>query len=204
MRPRIAPLIFLFLFASSTLTLCFIATPANRAFTLAASKFDPPISLPSDEPLSVKFKRAVIFQRSGDNASALREYEIFLQAAESCDAPPEACAEAQANAGAACLKMGDFKNARKYLELALEVRDDLGTANVNLALVAMAEAGRENDAIAGESKLRNAEFHCRVVLDAADKEGRGTPVERETMKAAQCLLDDVESILQKMGKVEFL
>jgi tetratricopeptide (TPR) repeat protein len=94
--------------------------------------------LAEDEPLSSRFQRAVVLQRAGDHRSALTEYQTFIKAAESCDVSPELYAEVHVNMGAIYTKLKDRNKAKQNFQKALFHRQ-LGSAHVNLALLALAD-----------------------------------------------------------------
>ena len=148
--------------------------------------------LAEDEPLSSRFQRAVVLQRAGDHISALKEYETFIKAAESCDVSPELYAEVHVNMGAIYTKLKDRNEARDNFQKALRYRE-LGSAHVNLALLALADGQMSRDPSDGIKALKEARMHCLQALEIDD--------DVHSMNGARRLLKDVENMLQQSGEL---
>ena len=156
--------------------------------------------LAEDEPLSSRFQRAVVLQRSGDHTSALTEYETFIKAAESCDVSPELYAEVHVNMGAIHAKLKDRPKAKKSFQIALRYRE-LGSARVNLALLALADGQLSLDPRDGVIALKEARMHCLKALEinVNDDSGDGNGDAHSSVNGARRLLKDVENMLQQAG-----
>lgn len=141
--------------------------PLTTSTTTTTIKAHGDAILADDEPLSARFQRAVVLQRAGDHQSALREYQTFIKAAEQCDVSPEMYAEVHVNIGAVYSKLGDRGEARRNFEIALRYRQ-LGSAHVNLALLALAEGRMVRDPREGVKALKEAEGHCRKAVELDD------------------------------------
>lgn len=146
--------------------------------------------LADDEPLSSKFQRAVVLQRAGDHMSALKEYQTFVKAAEQCDVAPETYAEVHVNMGAIYMKLRDRKEARNSFETALKYRE-LGSARVNLALLALAEGQQSSNPSDGINALKEAEGHCLKALEIND--------DANSVRSANKLLGDIQKMLGQAG-----
>jgi len=151
---------------------------------------DDGMTLADDEPLSSRFQRAVVLQRAGDHESALREYQLFVKAAEQCDVSPDLYAEVRVNMGAVFMKIKDRYEAKRNFELALQLRD-MGSAHVNLALLALAEGQMSNDPRDGVRALKEAEGHCRKAVDLND--------DVNAVNGATRLLGDIGKMLDQMN-----
>jgi len=145
------------------------------------------VIMADDEPLSSKFQRAVVLQRAGDHLSALKEYQIFVKAAEQCDVSPEMYAEVHVNMGAIYTKLKDRIEARNNFETALKYRE-MGSAHVNLALLALAEGQVSTDPRDGMDALKEAEGHCRKAVELDD--------DVHSVNGATRLLGDIEKMLR--------
>jgi len=148
--------------------------------------------LAEDEPLSSRFQRAVVLQRAGDHRSALTEYQTFIKAAESCDVSPELYAEVHVNMGAIYTKLKERNKAKQNFQKALFHRQ-LGSAHVNLALLALADGQMSRDPRDGISALREARMHCLKALEIDD--------DAHSTNGATRLLKDVENMLQQAGEL---
>lgn len=145
--------------------------------------------LENEEPLSVIFQRAVVLQRSGDHKEALKEYELFIKAAEQCDVSPVMYAEVHVNIGAVYVKEKNTGKARYHFEKALQHRQ-VGTAHVNLALLALQQGSKTINPTSGYSALKDAKIHCEKAIELNDNE--------QSKSAALRLLEDINKILGKM------
>ena len=152
--------------------------------------------LTGDEPLSAKFQRAVVLQRSGDYSSALAEYDTFLKAASQCQIPPEMCAEVHVNRGAIYFRtIKDFSMARTCFKQALEFRE-VGRAYVNLALLTLAEGQEMNDANEkAVERLQEARGYCLRASSLGND--RGT-IDVVTVESAKKILNDIDTMLQRI------
>jgi len=154
--------------------------------------------LADEEPLSAKFQRAVVLQRSGDHSSALAEYDTFLKAASQCQIPPEMYAEVHVNRGAIYFRtLKDFAMARECFEEALEYRE-VGRACINLALLALTEGQKMNAANEeAVEKLEEARGYC---LRALSLEKGGSNDDATAIQSANKLLKDIEFMSQRMRR----
>lgn len=145
------------------------------------------VVLADDEPLSARFQRAVVLQRAGDHMGALKEYETFIKAAESCDVDQEAFAEVHVNVGAINFKLKNMAEAKRNFQKALSFRE-MGSAHINLALLALAEGKASIDPSDGIDALKTAQIHCQRVLQLND--------DKAAVPMAEKLLRDIEIMLQ--------
>ena len=146
--------------------------------------------LMDDEPLSSRFQRAVVLQRSGDHLSALKEYQTFVKAAEQCELSPSTYAEVHGNIGAIYTKLRQIDEAKKHFKIALSYRE-IGSAHVNLALLALSEGQTSSDPNDGIQALKTAREHCRKAADLND--------DVNSVNTANKLLGDIEIMLQRAG-----
>ena len=149
--------------------------------------------LENEEPLSVIFQRGVVLQRSGDHLGALKEYKLFIKAAEGCGVSPDMFAEVHVNIGAVYFKDAENEDlAKHHFELAIGYRP-VGTAYVNLALIALrkgASAGT-TDPAAGRACLEEARTNLEKAIELGDTE--------QSKMAAIKLLEDVKAITKQMN-----
>jgi tetratricopeptide (TPR) repeat protein len=143
--------------------------------------------LMDDEPLSARFQRAVVLQRSGDHLSALKEYQTFVKAAEQCELSPSTYAEVHGNIGAIYTKLRQIDEAKKHFKIALSYRE-IGSAHVNLALLTLSEGQTSSDPSDGIKALKTAREHCRKAADLND--------DVNSVNTAKKLLRDIETMLQ--------
>lgn len=143
--------------------------------------------LADDEPLSARFKRAVVLQRAGEHMSALKEYEIFVQAAEQCEVSPKTYAEVLVNIGAIYTKLKQKDEARKHFETALNHRE-IGSAHVNLALLTLSEGQLSSDPTVILKALNDAKEHCKKAIDLDD--------DIHSVNGATRLLGDIKKMLK--------
>ena len=143
----------------------------------------------NEEPLTMIFNRALVFQRAGDHKRALKEYEFFQKAAEECGVSPAMYAEVLVNMGAAHLKDKNVELARLHFEKALKHRQ-VGAAHVNLALLDLQKASTIRDPKAGMEVVMSAKSHCEEAMKVNDTE--------ESMKTATRLLNDINGMLDQM------
>lgn len=166
---------------------------ALRSFDDDNNDFGEDMVLENEEPLSVIFQRGVVLQRSGDHEGALKEYKLFIKAAEGCGVSPNMFAEVHVNIGAVYFK--DIRNedkAKHHFELAIGYRP-VGTAYVNLALIALrkgANAGT-SDPATGRACLEEARTYLEKAIELNDTE--------QSKQAAIRLLEDVEAITKQMN-----
>ena len=149
--------------------------------------------LEKEEPLSVIFQRGVVLQRSGDHEGALKEYKLFIKAAEGCGVSPAMFSEVHVNIGAVYFK--DIQNeelAKHHFELAIGYRP-VGTAYVNLALIALRKGASTgtNDPTAGRAYLEEGRSNLKKAIELDDTE--------QSKTAAIRLLEDVEAITKQMN-----
>lgn len=184
-----------FIFFILTVADCFSPVPysTSRRFCRVAQPLKTGGAvLDNEEPLSVMFQRAVILQRSGDHTAALKEYELFIKAAKQCDVSPEMYAEVHVNIGAVYVKDRNIEMAKHHFEQALRYRQ-LGTAHVNLALLALQKGSLTMDPTAGIAALEEAKEHCEKAIELNDS--------AESKKMAIHLLKDIDRMLrQATGK----
>lgn len=143
--------------------------------------------LENEEPLSVIFQRAVVLQRAGSHEEALREYEFFLKAAQQCNVDPFRYAEVYGNMGALYLRQQNYEAARHHLLKALSYRPKLGTAHVNLAVVALQQASMANPPNSGRQLVEQAQEHCQDALEAN--------ADPRSVAMAKRLLEDIHRML---------
>ena len=143
-----------------------------------------------EEPLSLIFKRAVMLQRSGDHESALKEYGMFIKAAEQLDVSPEMYSEVHINIGAAQIKNRNMEEARYHFEQALGYRQ-IGKAYVNLAVLALQKASMTMDPSEGIAALQGAKILCEKALALND--------DPQSTVTANRLIDDIDRMLQQSG-----
>jgi len=194
----------------------------NEANATEGEPFLGPIM--NDESLLLRFQRAVVLQRAGQYNDALREYQTFVKAAESCNVSPEMYAEVHVNMGAIYMKLKDWTKARNNFKRAIDHRrrgkddddDDennvrsAASAHVNLALCLLAErqelslkgaAGATTggtsalDRSRDVSALQEARYHCQRAMEE-DK------VDTNAKNAATRLMRDIQNILKQMGVEE--
>lgn len=149
--------------------------------------------LENEEPLSVIFQRGVVLQRSGDHEGALKEYKLFIKAAEGCGVSPDMFAEVHVNIGAVYFK--DIENedlAKHHFELAIGYRP-VGTAYVNLALIALRKGASSgnSDPATGRACLEEARTNLETAIELGDTE--------QSKMAAIKLLEDVKAITKQMN-----
>lgn len=143
----------------------------------------------NEEPLSVMFQRAVVWQRAGQYEEALNEYKLILQAAQQCQVAPAQYAEVHVNLGALYLRLKDATQAKVHFETALEHRPDLGTAHVNVAVLNLQELSTVQNKMTGIELLDKAQWHCQQVL-ALSEEEKG----QQEHTVATRLLRDIEKM----------
>ena len=143
--------------------------------------------LDNEEPLSAMFQRAVVLQQSGNHKAALKEYELFIKAAKQCDVSPDKYAEVHVNIGAVYIKDRNIEMAKHHFEQALQV----GTAHVNLALLALQKGSQTMDPMAGIAALEEAKEHCEKAI-ALDNSVEST-------KRALHLLGDINLRMEKVN-----
>lgn len=143
----------------------------------------------NEEPLSVIFQRAVVLQRSGESDEALKDYDLFIKAAKQCDVSPEMYAEVHVNIGAVYFKENNTVLARHHFEQALKHRQ-VGTAYVNLALIALKEGSKTMNPRAGMSALREAKNQCVKAIELGDSP--------QSNAMATDLLEKIEGMMEKM------
>jgi len=148
------------------------------------------VVLADDEPLSARFRRAVVLQRAGEYNSALKEYEIFVKAAEQCEISPSTYSEVRVNMGAIYTKLKRREEARKNFKIALQYRE-IGSAHVNLALLVLAEGQQSSDPRVGIRALKEAEEHCRKAVELND--------DVHSVNGATRLLGDIKKMLSQAG-----
>ena len=144
--------------------------------------------LDNEEPLSVMFQRAVVLQRAGDHKAALKEYELFIKAAKQCDVSPEKFAEVHVNIGSVYVKDQNKEMAKHYFEQALTFRP-MGTAHVNLALLALQKGSNTMDPRAGTACLEEAKNHCEKAVGLND--------DTQAKQMATRLLEDIDQMLRQ-------
>ena len=155
--------------------------------TKITSRFSHRDNLADDEPLSSRFKRAVVLQRAGEHMEALKEYEIFINAAKQCDVSPSKYAEVLVNVGAIYTKLQQKDNAIHYFESALEYRD-IGSAHVNLALLTLSKGQMSVDNVVRRNALLKAKEHCQKAIALND--------DVYSVNSATKLMKDIEKLLQ--------
>lgn len=160
---------------------------SNRYSLVRFSSKNKDVILADDEPLSARFQRAVVLQRAGDHMGALKEYETFIKAAESCDVDQEAFAEVHVNVGAVNFKLKNMAEAKRNFQKALKFRE-MGSAHINLALLALAEGKASIDPLDGIDALKTAQIHCQRVLQLND--------DKAAVRMAEKLLRDIKIMLQ--------
>jgi tetratricopeptide (TPR) repeat protein len=143
--------------------------------------------LADDEPLSARFQRAVVLQRAGDHMGALKEYKTFIKAAESCDVDQETFAEVHVNVGAINVKLKNMNEAKRNFQEALSFRE-MGSAHINLALLALAEGKSSMNPVDGIDALKTAQIHCQRVLELND--------DNAAIQIAEKLLRDIKMMLK--------
>ena len=149
--------------------------------------------LENEEPLSVIFQRGLVLQRSGDHEGALKEYKFFIKAAERCGVSPEMFAEVHVNIGAVYFKnLRDENLAKEHFELAIGYRP-VGTAYVNLALIALRKGSNAgtSDPATGRKCLEEARSNLKKAIELDDSE--------QSTTMALKLLQDVEAIMGQMN-----
>lgn len=188
----------------SCLALCFLALPylvssftfyhdlhGNRSITNTSLNEGKTIELDNDENLKALFQRAVVLQRSGSHLEALEEYERFIKAAKSTHQEPEKYAEVFVNMGAIQLKMKNREMAKHYFKEAINNRK-IGTAYVNLALLALQEGSQSTDPQAGLTALTEAKDLCELATELKD--------DKQSLSAAAKLLQDIDIMLKQMDR----
>jgi len=155
-------------------------------------------------PLNQIFQKAVVLQRMGDRTGALREYNHFLQVAETHDVDPVLYAEVYANMAAIYAMQGkgasdvvDSKEmrvkAKDSFQQALKYRPSLGSAWVNLALLQLAE-GKELGAHEQEKVkrvLKEARSCCERALGLDNDDERSRSL-------ANKLIGDIDTMLKQI------
>ena len=151
--------------------------------------------LENEEPLSVIFQRGVVLQRSGDHEGALKEYKLFIKAAEGCGVDPKMFSEVHVNIGAVYFKnIENEELAKHHFELAINYRP-VGTAYVNLALIALRKGSSvgASDSTIGMACLEEARSYLNKAIEIGDSE-------QSTTTAAK-LLQDVDAIMSQMNNM---
>jgi tetratricopeptide (TPR) repeat protein len=162
---------------------------SQRCSSLVASSSNDGIPIKEhEEPLSLIFKRAVMLQRSGDQESALKEYDMFIKAAKQLDVSPEMYSEVHINIGAAQIKNRNMEEAKYHFEQALGYRQ-IGKAYVNLAVLALQKASMTRDPSEGIAALQEATIHCEKALALND--------DHQSTVTANRLIDDIDKMLQQ-------
>jgi tetratricopeptide (TPR) repeat protein len=152
-------------------------------------------------PLNQIFQKAVVLQRMGDRTGALREYNHFLQVAETHDVDPALFAEVYANTAAIYAMQGkgaaDSKEmrvkAKEAFQQALKYRPGLGSAWVNLALLQLAD-GKElgaNEQEKVKSVLKEARSCCERALGLDNDDERSRSL-------ANKLIGGIDTMLKQM------
>mgnify|MGYP005850901905 CR=1 FL=1 len=143
----------------------------------------------NEEPLSVMFQRAVVYQRAGNYEEALKEYKLILQAAQQCDVAPDKYAEVHGNLGALYLRNKDAAKAKFHFETALEHRR-MGTVHVNLAVLLLQELSTVRDKKVGLEILTKAQRHCQEAL--------ALPEDGQEHTVAKRLLQDMDKMMSQL------
>jgi tetratricopeptide (TPR) repeat protein len=146
------------------------------------------IELDNDENLKALFERAVVLQRSGSHMEALEEYERFIKAAKSTKQEPKKYAEVFVNMGAIQLKSKNREMAKHYFKEAIKYRK-IGTAYVNLALLALQEGSQSGDPQVGLNALREAKDLCEKATELEE--------DKQSVATAAKLLDDIDIMLKQ-------
>ena len=163
-----------------------LSSSTSSITTLFISNND--VNLADDEPLSSRFKRAVVLQRAGEHLSALKEYEMFINAAKQCDVSPTKYAEVLVNVGAIYTKIKQNDKALQYFKDAVRYRDDIGSAHVNIALLTLSEGQASMDNNVRRDALVKAKEHCLKAVSIND--------DVYSVNSAIKLLKDIEKLLQ--------
>lgn len=150
------------------------------------------MELDNDEPLSLMFRRGVVLQRSGELDQALKEYDLFLKAAQQCDVDAYKYAEVHVNMGAIHLRQKAPEQAKYHFGEALKHRQ-LGTAHVNLAVLTLQEASSSTSPQRGLDCVNNARNHCVEAIRLFEDEGG----QEASAGAAARLLGDIDKMLQQ-------
>lgn len=158
------------------------------------------VELENEEPLSVMFQRAVVLQRAGSYPAALEEYDLFLKAARQCSVDPIRYAEVHVNRGAIFLRQGETASAQEEFEAALEHRPTMGTALVNLAVLALQQASQSQSPQVGLECLETAQFYCQKVLDAAAASLPSPDQDPQSVATATRLLKDIQQMIDQSNR----
>lgn len=160
------------------------------------------VELENEEPLSVIFQRAVVLQRAGSYPAALEEYDLFLKAARQCSVDPIRYAEVHVNRGAIFLRQGKTASAQEEFEAALEHRPTMGTALVNLAVLALQQASQSQSPQVGLECLETAQFYCQKVLDAASSSSSLPSQDQDPQSVATAtrLLKDIQQMMDQSNR----
>lgn len=168
-------------------------------------------------PLNQIFQKGVVLQRCGDRVGALREYNHFLQVAETHNVDRALYAEVYANMAAIYAMQGkndsggsaavnnannmqvdsnkqDMRvKAKEAFQQAVKYRPSLGSAWVNLALLQLAE-GKElgtDDQEKVKSVLKEARQCCERALGLDNDDERSRSL-------ANKLIGDIDSMMKQM------
>jgi tetratricopeptide (TPR) repeat protein len=154
-------------------------------------------TLDFEEPLSNIFQRGVVLQRAGSYAEALQQYDLFLKAAVQCDIDPKQYAEVHVNMGASYLRLQDSQKAEHHFSQALTHRS-MGTAHVNLAVLALQSLAQVQDQVQGLEILDRAKRHCLDALQLENDDDDDDDDDPQATKTALRLLGDIERMLSQM------
>lgn len=173
-----------------------ISCPASRRIASLPSTHPTALfqsaELENEEPMSVIFQRALVYQRMGSLDDALNQYELFLKAAEQCEVDPSQYAEVHVNCGAIHLRQGDKAKAQHHLEEALKGERKIGKAYVNLGVLQLQQAQCPTiSRPAGLKCLRQAQEYCQQAVDLDDDE--------QSVQMAQKLIRDIQMMLLQAG-----
>ena len=97
-------------------------------------------------------------------------------------------AEVHVNIGAAYLKEKNMEMAKHHFEESLRYRQ-VGTAHVNLAVLALQEASKTFNRSEGLAALSKAKAHCEKALALNDTQ--------QSKAAAQRLLQDIDTMIRR-------
>ena len=166
----------------------------------------------STASLKAQFDLALVLQRSGDQDGALEAYDMFIQAAGQFDIDPRLFAEVHVNIGAIHARRKDRALARHHFEEAVRHRE-VGTARVNLALIALAEGSKavrqpgapplpppqqqqqqqqqQQPQLVSLQSIREAKEHCLKAIEA-DSDANSVTTARRILADVEDMLDGEE------------
>lgn len=107
--------------------------------TIICNNQPPAGSVPQITHAKAMFEEAIKLQNTGNFKDAISIYNSLISTMEDYCVPKKAMSEIYVNLGKISSQQTDFKTAKKHFEMALKHRPNLGTAHVNLALLALSQ-----------------------------------------------------------------